>query len=203
MKYLLFCLFSISLFSFTNPVVETGGGIGDKAPNFSLKNIDGKMYSLEDVKAANGEAPKGIILIFTCNTCPFAVAYEERIVELHNTFSAQGYPVVAIQPNDPAVKPGDGFEAMKTNAKEKNFEFLYLLDEGQKVYPQYNAKRTPEVFLLDKDHVIRYHGAIDDNARDASSVKEKFLENAIKAIERGEQPTPAETKAIGCSIKTT
>ena len=175
--------------------------IGDTAPDFELKNIDGEMYSLDDIKDANGEAPKGYIVTFTCNTCPYAIAYEDRIIELHNKTAPMGYPVVAIQPNDPEVKPGDGFEAMQERAEDKGFPFAYLLDEGQRVYPQYGAGRTPEVYLLDSKKVLRYHGAIDDNAQDAEAVTVNYVEKAIEAIEAGQEPDPADVKAIGCTIK--
>lgn len=178
-----------------------GVGVGDKAPVFSLKNVDGKEYSFETIKDANGDEPKGYIVIFTCNTCPYAVASEQRIIDLHNKYAPMGYPVVAIQPNDPAVQPGDSFAAMKERAEEMGYPFLYLFDEGQEVYPKYGATRTPEVYLVDKSLTVRYTGAIDDNVRDPESVKEKFLENAIEAIEKGEEPKPAATKAVGCSIK--
>lgn len=179
-----------------------GIGIGDKAPDFELKNVDGKMYALSTITDANGNKPKGYIVIFTCNTCPYAVANEQRIISLHNEYAPQGYPVVAVQPNDPAVQPGDSFAAMQKRAKEKGYPFLYLFDEGQKVFPQYGATRTPEVFLLDNGLTLRYHGAIDDSPRDEEGVQEKFLENAIEAMENGGNPSPATTKAVGCGIKT-
>ncbi len=179
-----------------------GVAVGEKAPGFELKNVDGEMYSLDNIKDANGEQPKGYIVIFTCNTCPYAVASEQRIIDLHNKYAAQGFPVVAIQPNDPAAQPGDSFEQMQERAKEMDYPFLYLFDEGQKVYPEYGATRTPEVFLLDMDKVVRYHGAIDDSVRDPEAVEEKFLEKAIESLQKGEAPAPAVTKAVGCSIKT-
>ena len=191
----------------TNPIakkasLKDGVSVGDKAPSFNLKGIDGKEYSYDNILDANGDKPKGYIVIFTCNTCPIAKANEERIISLAGKYAAEGYPVVAIQPNDPAAKPGDSYEAMQSYAKEKGFNFLYLFDDGQKIYPQYGATRTPEVYLVDKDLTVRYHGAIDNSARDADSVSEKFLENAIQALEDGKEPSPAKTKAIGCSIKT-
>lgn len=198
-------LMSFSVHTIWNKSTEPcnyGIEIGDTAPDFNLKNIDGKMYSFNNIKDANGEDPKGYIVVFTCNTCPYAKANENRLIELHNTFSSKGYPVVAIQPNDPAVQSGDSFEAMKANAKEKGFPFLYLFDEGQKVFPQYGATKTPEVYLVDSNKVLRYHGAIDDSPRDESGVVEKFVEEAIKALEKGKQPSTTTTKAVGCGIKT-
>ncbi|WP_367390543.1 thioredoxin family protein [Lewinella sp. LCG006] len=180
----------------------TGVNVGDKAPSFNLKNIDGKMYSFENIKDANGNTPKGYVVTFTCNTCPYAVMYEDRLIELHNTLSPKGYPVVAIQPNDPEVKEGDNFVSMQQRAKEKGFPFLYLIDEGQAIYPQYGASRTPEIYLVDANQIVRYHGAIDDNAQDAEAVTVNYVEKAVEAIENGQEPNPADVKAIGCTIKT-
>ncbi len=175
--------------------------IGEKAPAFNLKNVDGKMYSFDNIKDINGNQPAGYMIVFTCNTCPVSKSNEQRLNELHKNYADQGYVIVAIQPNNPDRKPGDSYDAMVENAKNKNFKFLYLIDEGQKVYPQYGATKTPEVFLLDQDLTLRYHGAIDDSARDADGVEEKYLENAIMALQKGEDPTPSKTKAIGCGIK--
>jgi peroxiredoxin len=179
-------------------VTPTGDGVkvGDKAPDFNLKNIDGKMLGLKDLKKE-----KGVIVLFTCNHCPYAVMYEDRIIALHKKYAPLGYPVVAINPNDPELQPADSFEKMIERAKEKKFSFAYLFDEGQKVYPAYGATRTPHVFLLDKNRVVRYIGAIDDNAQDATAVKTKYLEDAIAALEAGKKPNPNFTKAVGCSIK--
>lgn len=208
MKFFTVITLALCLCAFTNEPLSVvsapgtyGVGVGDKAPTFKLKNIDGKEYSFDNIKDANGNVPKGFIVIFTCNTCPVAKMNEQRIIDLHNNYAPKGYPVVAIQPNDPNIKPGDSFEAMKANAAKKNFPFLYLLDDGQEVFPKYGATRTPEVYLVDKDLTVRYHGAIDDSARDEDSVSKKFLENAIDAIDKGQEPSPAKTKAIGCSIK--
>ena len=188
-----FALLMGVLMSFTNP---TGYKVGDKATDFKLKSVDNKMYSMADYKDA-----KGFIVVFTCNHCPFAVKYEDRIIDLAKKYKSKGYILLAINPNDPAAQPDDSFELMQKRAKEKKFTFPYLFDEGQKIYPQYGATKTPHVFLLDKNLVVKYIGAIDDNVEDASQVKEKYLENAIAALEKGEEPTPNTTKAIGCSIK--
>lgn len=206
MKYLVSfsLILSVSLFAFVAPDQITdavGVEIGDKAPGFKLMNVDGKYYSFETIKDANGQKPKGYIVIFTCNTCPYAIANEQRIINLHNAYAPKGYPVVAIQPNNPSMKPGDSFEAMQANAKEKGFPFLYLLDDKQEVFPQYGATKTPEVYLVDDALTVRYHGAIDDSPRDAEGVDQLFLENAIQAIEAGKEPSPTTTKAIGCGIK--
>jgi peroxiredoxin len=192
---LFFAVLAISLMSAIPPVLEAYK-VGEQAADFSLKNVDGSMVSLKDYKGVNG-----YIVVFTCNTCPYAVMYEDRVIELHNKYASQGYPVVAINPNDPSVKPGDDFASMQQRAKEKNFPFKYLYDEGQKVYPAFGAVRTPHVFLLDANRYVRYIGAIDDNAQNPSLVSIKYLENAIEALKSGNNPEPAETKAIGCTIK--
>ncbi|POY39552.1 thioredoxin family protein [Flavobacterium alvei] len=176
--------------------VPTPYKIGDKATDFRLKSVDGKMYSMADYKDA-----KGFIVVFTCNHCPFAVKYEDRINDLSKKYKSKGYILLAINPNDPALEPTDSYELMKVRAKEKGFAFPYLFDDGQKIYPQYGATKTPHVFLLDKNQIVKYIGAIDDNVDSAADVKEKYLENAIAALESGRTPSPETTKAIGCSIK--
>jgi peroxiredoxin len=170
---------------------------GDTAPAFQLRNVDGGMVSMDDYPDA-----KGYIIIFTCNHCPYAVAYEDRMIELHNAYSPKGYPVIAINPNDPEVQSQDSYVKMQERASEKGFTFPYLFDEGQVIYPQYGATKTPHVFLLDKTRKVRYIGAIDDNFSDASAVKQHFVKDAIAALEAGRDPDPVTTKAIGCTIKT-
>lgn len=209
MKKILLLLVAILVMSFTGHQIfkasnpeASGIEIGDKAPEFKLKDIDGKEYSFDNIKDAKGNKPKGYIVVFTCNTCPYAKANEGRLIELHNTYSPKGYPVVAIQPNDPSISPGDSFEAMKKNAKDKGFPFLYLLDERQEIFPQYGATRTPEIYLIDANRILRYHGAIDDSPRDESAVDQKFLEEAIQALNRGAEVKTKTTKAVGCGIKT-
>lgn len=192
-KFGILTLLTVILMSFTN---TPGYQPGDKATDFKLKSVDGKMYSMSDYKDA-----KGFIVVFTCNHCPFAVKYEDRVIELAKKYKSKGYVLLAINPNDPSVVPEDSFDKMKVRAKEKGFTFPYLFDEGQKIYPQYGATKTPHVFLLDKNLIVKYIGAIDDNVEDASAVKEKYLENAIAALEKGQEPAVNATKAIGCSIK--
>ena len=173
--------------------------IGDKAEDFSLKNIDGKNVSLADFKEA-----KGFIVIFTCNTCPYAVANEDRIIALDKKYKPLGFPVIAINPNNPEVSSGDSFELMKVRAAEKGFTFPYLLDEGQKVYPKYGATKTPHVFVLEKkdqDLIVQYIGAIDDSSRDPSSVTKKYVENAVDALLANQPIKMVTTRAIGCGIK--
>jgi peroxiredoxin len=127
------------------------------------------------------------------------------MIELHNEFAPQGYPVVFINPNDPITQPADSFEKMKERATAKNYPFPYLVDDDQKIYPAYGATRTPEVFLLKNDgdgnFIVMYTGTIDDNYKDASQVSEQYAANAVRALIAGNNPDPATTVAIGCSIK--
>jgi peroxiredoxin len=176
-----------------------GYNVGDKASDFKLKNVDGKFISLSDYRDT-----KGFIVIFTCNHCPYAIAYEDRIIALDAKYKALGYPVIAINPNDPEIAPEDSFEKMIVRAKEKSFKFPYLFDETQEVYRKYGAKRTPHVYVVQKDGkelLVRYIGAIDDNYQDAAKVTSPYLSNALDALIAGKSPDPNFTKAIGCSIK--
>lgn len=180
--------------------LNSGGyQIGDVATDFSLKNVNDKMVSLKDFKDA-----KGFVVIFTCNHCPFAKAYEDRIIAIDKKYKSLGYPVIAINPNNPDVQKDDSFHLMKKRAKEKGFTFPYLFDDGQKIYPQYGATKTPHVYLLQKTskgNIVKYIGAIDDNYSDESAVKTKYLENAINSLLKDEEIAVKTTKAIGCSIK--
>lgn len=188
MKYL---LITLSLLFGMNTYAQYG--IGDKASNFTLKSTSGKMVSLDDYQ--------GVAIVFTCNTCPYAQMYEERIMDIHNKYASKGYPVLAINPNDPSIKEGDSFDNMVKLANEMNYPFEYVMDEKQTVYPAFGATKTPHVFLLDKDHVVRYIGAVDDNAQSKEAVEEAYLANAIEALLAGKTPSPDKTKEIGCSIK--
>ena len=176
-----------------------GYTIGDSATDFSLKNVDGKMVSLKDYKDA-----KGFIVIFTCNTCPYAVASEERIVALDKKYKSKGYPVIAINPNNPEVQPDDTFELMQQKAEKAGFTFPYLYDESQSVYAKYGATKTPHVYLLKKEkgsNIVKYIGAIDDNVRNADAVTDTFLANAVDELLAGRVVSVKETRAIGCSVK--
>lgn len=176
-----------------------GYKVGDEAMDFKLKNIDDKEVSLAQFTDA-----KGYIVIFTCNHCPYAKAYEGRIKDLDKKYKALGYPVIAINPNDPALQPEDSYEAMKTNAKEKGFTFPYLFDEKQEVYPVYGATKTPHVYLLQKENgklIVKYIGAIDDNYEKPAEVKAKYVATAVDALLAGKPVTETKTVAVGCSIK--
>jgi len=191
---------SISSFKIKNDGIKSGGyAIGDEITTINLLNVDTKMVSLSDYPNA-----KGFIIIFTCNTCPFSVANEDRIIALDAEFKAKGYPVIAINPNNPSVQPDDTFELMQQKANDRGFTFPYLVDEGQKIYPQFGATKTPHTYIvqkMDNKNIVRYIGAIDDNVRDASNVKERFVAKAVYELLEGKEISIKETRAIGCSIK--
>ncbi len=187
------------LSAFTTKTEDQGYKVGDIATDFNLENIDGNKVSLSDYKDA-----KGFIVIFTCNTCPYAVAYEDRVEALNKKYASKGYPVIAIMPNNTEVKPGDRMDAMRARAKAKGFTFPYLMDEGQKIYPQYGATKTPHVYVLQKTtkgNQVKYIGAIDDNYKDAKAVTAKYAEDAVDALLDNKDIEIKETRAIGCSIK--
>lgn len=186
-----------SLSNNTTPI--PGYKIGDVIEDFKLKNVDGNMVSLSDYNDA-----KGFIITFTCNTCPYAKMYEDRIIDLDKKYAAQGYPVIAIMPNNTSVKPGDSFEEMQKRAKVKGFTFPYLIDEGQTVYPKFGATKTPHMYIVQrtkKGNMVQYIGAIDDNYKDAAAVSRKYVEEAVDALLSGKEVKEKETRAIGCSIK--
>jgi len=172
---------------------------GDKASDFSLKSVKGEMVSLADMENA-----RGFIVVFTSNVCPVAKKYEQRVIDLHSVFSAKGYPVVAINSNDPEANPGDSFEAMKKVASEKGYAFTYLRDESQDVAKSYGATNTPHVYVLSKkgeNLKVEYVGAIDNNSDDATKANKTYVADAVNSLLKGESVTVPSTKAIGCSIK--
>lgn len=188
----------IGLTAFTLDQTQ-GYKVGDKAIDFKLKNIDEKVVSLADYPNA-----KGFIVVFTCNHCPFAVKYEDRVNELNKKYASKGYPVVAINPNDPSQHPEDDFANMQKRALDKGFTFPYLNDESQIIAKTYGAIKTPHVYILQKeksDLVVKYIGAIDDNTDDAAAAKEKYVEQAVDALLAGKPVKTTSTKAIGCGIK--
>ncbi|MES2778935.1 MAG: thioredoxin family protein [Bacteroidota bacterium] len=190
------CVMLSSSFTATDDV---GYKIGDLAADFKLKNVDGKMVSLADYKKA-----KGFIVVFTCNHCPFAQAYEQRVIDLHNKYATKGFPVVAINPNDKTRAPEDSYENMVIRAKDKKYPFAYVYDETQEIAKAYGAARTPHVYILSKTKAgtkIEYIGAIDDNSEEPKDVTEKYVENAVNALLAGKPVAKNSTKAIGCTIK--
>lgn len=180
-------------------VLPHGYDIGDEATDFSLLNVDGNHVSLSDYTDS-----KGFIVIFSCNPCPYVIAYEDRMLALDKKYAPLGYPVIAINPNDPEVQPEDSFENMQKRAEEKGYTFPYLVDEGQKIYPQYGATRTPHVYVLQKEgtrNIVKYIGTIDNNYEDPEDVSERYVEDAVDALLEGREIEQTTTVAIGCTIK--
>jgi len=172
---------------------------GETAPDFKLKNVDNKEISFESYPKA-----KGFIVVFTCNTCPYAKAYEQRILELDAKFKSQGYPVIAINPNDPEASKADTFDKMQDLAKEKKYSFPYLFDQGQVVTDQYGAKHTPHLFVVSKTEkgaVVEYTGAIDNDPEGTKSEKTKYVEEVVASLLNNKKPAITETKEIGCTVK--
>lgn len=173
--------------------------IGDQAADFKLKNVDNKYVSLSDYKDT-----KGFIIIFTCNHCPYSVAYEDRIIALDKKYKAKGFPVIAINPNDPELFKSDSFENMIKRSNKKGFTFPYLLDEKQDVYRKFGATKTPHVFILstkDSKHTVEYMGAIDNNYKSAEQATKHYIDDAVDALLQNKKLAITATKAIGCSIK--
>ena len=195
MKRVLILLLMLSL-NWAGAPIKKGYDIGDTAADFKLKNVDGKMVSLGDYKEA-----KGFIVIFDCNTCPYSKAYNDRIIALNNKYQAVGFPVIAINPNDPNQSSGDSFDEMVKLAARKNYKFPYLVDETQSVASAFGATNTPHVFVLDKALRVQYIGAIDDNARKESEVNKRYVEDAVNALLNGKAVPVTKVKAIGCGIK--
>ncbi|MCX2741237.1 thioredoxin family protein [Pontibacter anaerobius] len=194
------CLLLVGALLSAVPASENGYQVGDKARDFKLKNVDGKMVSMADFKDA-----KGFIVTFTCNSCPYSVAYEDRLIELHNTYAPKGYPLIAINPNDAKVSPRDSYEAMQVRAREKNFPFPYLLDGTQEITKTYGATRTPHIYIVQKQTdgslKVAYIGTVDDNYKDAAKAEKKYAEEALNELVSGKPVSQPNTKAIGCTIK--
>ncbi|MFN8236755.1 MAG: thioredoxin family protein [Chitinophagales bacterium] len=180
-------------------VASDGYSIDSSVADFKLKNIDGKIVSLSDYPAA-----KGFIITFTCNHCPYAKAYEDRIVALNKKYAVKGYPVIAINPNDAVQYPEDNFDNMKLRAEEKKFTFPYLVDETQEIAKTFGAIKTPHIYVVQKEGKnikVKYIGAIDDNWENPEIVNQKYVEDAVNALLNNKEVVVKTTKAIGCSIK--
>lgn len=171
--------------------------IGDTAPAFDLPGVDGKSHALADYQDA-----KAVVVIFTCNHCPAAKAYQDRIIALQKDYSDKGVQVLAISSNDAEQYPADSFENMKKRAEEKAYNFPYLYDESQEIARAYGAKVTPHIFLLGPKRTLRYRGRIDDATwSDLNKAEQQYLRDAIDALLAGQEIDDPDTLAFGCSIK--
>lgn len=170
--------------------------IGDPAPAFSLPGTDGRMHSLEDLS----DKPV-LVVVFSCNHCPYVQAYEDRLVAIQRDYAASGVQLVAINSNDDVNYPEDGFEQMVERARAKGFNFPYLRDASQAVARAYGATHTPQLFVFDRERTLRYTGKIDDNWQNPRAVTRRYLREALDALLAGRAPAEAQTHAIGCTIK--
>ena len=169
--------------------------IGDPMPHFSLPATDGLTINSEEIKDPI------LCIVFTCNHCPYAQAYEDRLVALAKDFDQEGVQFVLINSNDALNYPEDDFEHMKTKHAEKNYPFPYCYDESQEVAKSYGALCTPHCFVFDQKRNLKYKGRIDDNWEQPEKVTEHNLHDALRALVDGKEPPTHEANAIGCSIK--
>jgi peroxiredoxin len=170
--------------------------LGDEAPDFSLPGTDGQTHSLADFAGA-----KALVVIFSCNHCPYVKAYEDRIIQAQKDYAGKGARFVAINANDASKYPEDGFAEMKKRAQEKGFNFPYLRDDSQETARRYGATHTPHLFVFDAGRRLAYTGKFDDNWEHPEKVRERYLAAALDDLVAGRAPRTAETFAIGCTIK--
>jgi len=203
MKNLLYGLFGLVVVAATaiggflglNGEEETAYGIGAQVEDFTLQTVDGQAISLSQIAGSSGT-----IVIFTSNSCPFSKLYEDRILQLQDVYGDMGYPVIIINPGNPEIKPDEHPDEIKKWITSSDYKGTYLIDNDQ-LYMRFGASKTPEAFLLDGDRNLRYRGAIDNSAQGAGEGTEKYLENAIRALQNNQDPAPTETRTMGCVIK--
>jgi peroxiredoxin len=169
--------------------------LGTEAPSFDLPGVDGRNHALDDYADADL-----LVLIQSCNHCPYVQAWEGRMIELQREFGDRGVRIVAVNSNDAENYPEDSFGEMQARAERQGFNFDYLFDEPQEVARELGSERTPEVFVFDRDRRLRYHGAIDDS-RDAAAVSQRYLRDALEAVLDGREPEVTDTAAVGCTVK--
>ncbi len=186
----------------TLPTAAEELAIGATAPAFNLKGTDGKMTALSDLVTATSEhkPAAAVVVVFTCNACPWAKAYEPTLIELSERYAAKNVRFVLINSNDPKVVPEDSFDKMVERAREKKYPFPYLYDASQAIATAYGAMVTPHIFLLDDKLVLRYRGRVNDN-KDPKLIKSHDLTAALDAVLAGKEVATTTTKAVGCGIK--
>jgi peroxiredoxin len=169
--------------------------IGDRAPGFELPDTEGNAHNLEQSDGA-----PATVVVFTCNHCPYALAWHDRIVAAAHDYGARGVRFLAINPNDAERYPGDSYEAMQERVRKEDWPLPYLRDESQEVARAFGAKTTPDVFVLDADLALRYRGAPDPDYTEPKH-DAKWLRDALDQVLAGAEPSPAETEPVGCSVK--
>lgn len=203
MHFRLLILLSILFLSFTEKTVRISAvavyKIGDEVKDFSLRSVNGKLYSFSSFPSA-----KGFIIVFTSNYCPFSKSYEDRLIAIDKKYTLKSYPVIAINPNDAEAYEEDKLENIQARIKEKGFVFPILRDEKQTVAKTFGALRMPHVFVVKKEgfkYILKYSGAIDDNPQDASGVTKNYLEDAVQSLSENKPIITEQTKPIGCAIR--
>jgi peroxiredoxin len=174
-----------------------GTAIGNYAPDFELPGTDSAVHHL----ARYLEQHHAIAVVFMCNHCPYVKLYLDRLKQLQQDVKAQGVAFIGINPNDDRAFPEDSYEKMKTFAAENQLNFLYLRDMTQDVASAFGAQKTPHVFLLNRQGVLCYQGAIDDNAQSPNAVTKHYLRDAIANLLNGQPISPESTPPVGCSVK--
>ena len=198
MKKLFFSLITIvavGVMAFTFNVVLPIGSTMPKA-DVKLKDISGKDVSIKEVKKENG-----VLVMFSCNTCPYVVKNQQRTIEVANYAEKNNVGIIILNSNEGQRGDDDSYEAMKTYAKEQGYKWHYVVDKNNELADAFGANRTPECFLFNKDLKLVYHGAIDDNPADANNVKRHHLKEAINEMVAGKEVTYKESRSVGCGIK--
>lgn len=203
MHFRILVLGSILFLSFTENNFRTSAmvayKIGDEVKDFSLRSINGKLYSFSSFPSA-----KGFIIVFTSNYCPFSKSYEDRLIAIDKKYTLKSYPLIAINPNDAEAYEEDKLENIQSRAKEKGFIFPILRDEKQAIAKTFGALRMPHVFVVKKEgfkYILKYSGAIDDNPQDASGVTKNYLEDVVQSLSENKPVIIEQTKPIGCAIR--
>ncbi|MBD2756179.1 thioredoxin family protein [Spirosoma validum] len=192
-------LVSLLAQSITLAQVTQGYNLGDAIADFHLKNVDGRTVSLADYRTQ-----KGLIVVFTSNHCPFSKNYEDRLMALDRKFAPQGYPILAIMPNDPAAYEDDSFDNMKARARDRSYPYAYVIDETQSTARAFGATRTPQVYVLKQTNgqfILEYVGTVDDSPQDSASAQRRYVDEAVSSLLSGRPVQSPITKPIGCAIK--
>ena len=161
-----------------------------------MLDISGEHISLGEAKGKNG-----LLVIFSCNTCPWVIKWEDRYVELAKKYESKGVGMIALNSNETSFESSDSIDEMKKHAKENSYNFYYARDDGSILAREFGATRTPHVYLFNAEDQLVYRGAIDDNAKKPNKVKKPYVADAINAMLAGNTIKYASTKALGCGIK--
>jgi thioredoxin-related protein len=172
--------------------------IGSSLPkaDLQMKDVSGKMISIKEVAKSNG-----VLVMFSCNTCPYVVKNQDRTIAINDFAQKMKLGVIVLNSNEAYRSEDDSYEAMQAYAKEQKYNWNYVVDKNNEMADAFGANRTPEVFLFDKNMILVYHGAIDDNPSDAAAVKRQHLKEAIIELTAGKEITVKESRSVGCSIK--